>query len=89
MKLLYCEECFDVVLLKRTNTYCSCGKSEGHYLECGLKASVSGPVQVICLHSGDVENGLNLTKNSYICEDRVEMIRAWIAPKRSKNVIWR
>lgn len=90
MKLLFCPFCHDVLTLGVCiNTYCGCGKCEAHYLEDGIHALASKHAQIICLHNGDVFQGSEGVMGSEKRDDRVEMIRAWFAPKRSKNIVWR
>ena len=43
MKLIYCDECQDVVSLRDTLRACACGKSLGVYHPDGRHAQISGP----------------------------------------------
>jgi len=42
MKLIYCEECGDIVRLRIGVRKCECGKSSGQYLSDGIHAEVWG-----------------------------------------------
>jgi hypothetical protein len=43
MKLLYCNNCRDIVKLCRTTRTCHCGATGGHYKQDGLNAIYYGP----------------------------------------------
>lgn len=43
MKLIFCEECHDIVKLTRKLRACECGRSQGQYSGDGLHAIISGP----------------------------------------------
>lgn len=43
MKLIFCKECYDIVLLRFEERTCGCGESSGKYMEDGLNATISGP----------------------------------------------
>ena len=44
MKLIYCKECLDIILLSfNPARTCCCGLSRGHYLDDGLHAVITGP----------------------------------------------
>ena len=47
VKLLYCNDCFDVRKLQRERTECKCGESWGQYEEDGLHAKYGGPGAVL------------------------------------------
>lgn len=42
MKLIYCNNCRDVIQLTKTTNTCQCGESGGHYKEDGLNAVIHG-----------------------------------------------
>jgi hypothetical protein len=42
MKLIYCNECHDVVSLRFENRTCSCGESSGYYKD-RINAVIKGP----------------------------------------------
>lgn len=42
MKLIFCNECTDVIALHREPRSCLCGKSSGRYLD-GRMAEIAGP----------------------------------------------
>ena len=45
MKLIFCNECHDVIRLYKTTRSCLCGESGGHYKEDGLYAVIHGNCQ--------------------------------------------
>lgn len=43
MKLIYCNNCQDILRLHKTTSSCLCGESGGHYQEDGFNVIIYGP----------------------------------------------
>jgi hypothetical protein len=60
MKLLYCNNCEDIIRVYDTTSTCRCGESGGHYKEDGFNIVVYGPCKPIGIEnesfSSAVEN---------------------------------
>ncbi len=82
MKLLLCEECHDIVALKRNQRECACGKSWGRYLN-SLRVEVGGKALVIGLDNFQLARVLDLRQ---LYPDDNLTIAAWIMGDRTPNV---
>lgn len=78
MKLLYCPECSDIVLLRNQMRSCECGRARGRYLEDGWHAVVSDSaimlgianrslIEAIVAHKKDASKPLDF--RAFIIED--------------------
>jgi len=57
MKLIFCNECKDVVQLRYNIRYCECGESGGHYVD-DLNAKIWGPCIKIGFANGSFGDAL-------------------------------
>ena len=83
MKLLFCEECHDVVALSNTRRECACGSSWGQYREDGLTADIGGDALCIGIDNYMLDHVMynrwrhpeqNLTIAAWIIGDGVETV---------------
>ena len=58
MKLLYCNNCRDIVKLYRTTRTCHCGATGGHYKSDGLNAIYYGPAIPLGFANGSFHEAL-------------------------------
>ena len=85
MKLLFCAECGDVVLLRRVRRFCECGRVSGLYRPDGAHADVSRDAQVIGLVNGDVRAALAFAEHP---DAGYRTIRAWLMGRDAPRVHW-
>jgi len=59
MKLIYCNNCKDIIRLHKTTTDCLCGESGGHYKEDGsLHAIIYGNCKPLGFDSNEFKNAI-------------------------------
>jgi hypothetical protein len=61
MKLIYCTQCKDIVLLHARERKCYCGESSGRYLD-ELNAEYSGPCLMLGIDNGSLYDAVQLHK---------------------------
>jgi len=80
MKLLYCNDCGDIVALSMDVRTCRCRKSAGCYDINGDDVKVSGPCRVLCLDNRDLA-----WAKAYRNETAV--VKAWVLPKEYRKIV--
>tara|TARA_R110000782_G_scaffold41113_2_gene94586 strand:+ start:1945 stop:2322 length:378 start_codon:yes stop_codon:yes gene_type:complete len=58
MKLIYCNNCRDVISLSKTTKTCQCGESGGHYKTYGLDATIYGNCKLLGFDNSTFEVAL-------------------------------
>ena len=58
MKLLYCNDCQDVIRIYKTTSSCLCGDSGGHYKEDGFNIVIYGPCKTIGFKNDEFSSAL-------------------------------
>lgn len=58
MKLMYCPQCGDLVLMRLEPRSCSCGAAQGRYLEDRATVEQTRGSVSIALHNGDLHTAL-------------------------------
>lgn len=88
MKLLYCKKCNDVINLKADLKICSCGETEGKYID-NLNAEYSGkhavPFAIDNFSFFARINGNPETKKFYDTVNGVDGIQCWIMGPNKPN----
>jgi hypothetical protein len=92
MKLIICQECNDIVALRRTMRRCECGKTYGHYKPDGLTAEVSENAISLAIGNGALVAAIknlkfkqddkrymkNCTREGWIQDASVQFV--WVRP---------
>lgn len=89
MKLIFCEECWDIFKMAMESRSCACGKCTGRYLEDGHKAETNGRGVQLAIGNGSLLNaiagmrrheseGIGHDKEAYIDHGRIS--HAWCRP---------
>lgn len=84
MKLLYCTQCKDIVLLHARERKCYCGESSGRYLD-ALNAEYSGPCLMLGIDNGSLREAVHSHKSH---PDGLRGIRfeAFIIPETAPTI---
>ena len=81
MKLIYCKECRDMVLLDFSQRECKCGRSKGRYLD-SLHAEIRGP----CVALGILGSSLHRAIDNQADEGWSDEFTAFVISKKCKTV---
>lgn len=94
MKLVLCQECWDVFKLAKKMRKCECGKVKGRYID-NSEAEVSGNAISLALGNGSLEVAIgnmmvlkHSTKDTADREDYIDSARiqyAWVRPNGGKG----
>ena len=58
MKLIYCNNCQDILRLHKTTSSCLCGDSGGHYQEDGFNVVIYGPCKPLGFKNDEFNTAL-------------------------------
>lgn len=81
VKLLFCQQCFDIILLQSEPRKCACQKSSGRYLD-GINAELSGP----CIPLGISNSSFLRALQNRPREGMGERFEAFIIPRQCESV---
>lgn len=83
MKLLFCQECEDIIRLKSHEKKCDCGKVKGRYLD-NINAVYSGPAIPIGIDNNFLATAIRCYPN--IPDKKSMKITAFLIPKKTPQL---
>ena len=73
MKLIYCSNCHDMVLLSHELRSCKCGRQSGMYLEDGMNVEISKGAMPIGIANKDIDDAYFRYQHNF----KTTAIRCW------------
>ena len=88
VKLLYCPQCGDVVLMRPEHRTCICGKSGGHYREDGNTVEQTTGTVSIALHNHDMRDAFAAFRGDPSVWHPLMVFRAYLNPHCETDVVY-
>lgn len=85
MKLLFCNVCKDVLLIRPDRRVCSCGKSAAVLLDSRLKAKIEGPEAIpLGINNHSFSQAFLARPDEGVGSE----FSGFVIPKQCENVVW-
>ncbi len=85
MKLLFCKNCCDILLLLREWRWCKCRRTGGHYTKKGNEAEYKGPAVPLIIHNRSFRGAVKYQPARTIEEYDGATFESWVVPKENGN----